>query len=93
MNEPFKIRRAPVLDRVAVQVELQKVSTFDEFRRQRAGEEKPFRVVGMAKTYVAVGIDDAFVREYAIGDDELVQQIVQFIHGVSSGRRNLTSMR
>ena len=93
VNEPFKIRRSPVADRVAVEVEFQKVFAFDEFRRQRAREEESFGVVRMTDTHMAVGIDDALVGEYAIGDDELVQQIVQFVHGLSSGSQNLTSMR
>jgi hypothetical protein len=38
----------------------------------------------MAHADVAIGIDHIFVRENAVGDDEVAQDIVDLAHGVPS---------
>src|SRR5581483_7716475 len=43
---------------------------------ERAGKEEALRVVGMAHAHVAVGVDDPFVREDAVGDHQLVEELL-----------------
>ena len=82
VDEALVIERpAVVLRRRAVEVELHDVGLADHLGRERAGEEEAARVARMAHADVAVGIDDVFVREDAVRDHEVADEIVHFAHG------------
>src|SRR3974377_2200902 len=85
MDETLEIGLALVVDRLAFGVELDQIVAFDQFRRQRARHEESLRVVGMAHADMAIGVDDVFIGENAIGDDKIAQQVFELAHEDSIG--------
>jgi hypothetical protein len=73
------------MDGISLDIQLHDVVCGDEFRRERAGHEKGVRVVRIANADVAIGIDDALVREYPIRNDQVIDQSLSFFHcGISA---------
>ena len=80
--EPFEIERALVVaDRLPVEAELGDVRGGDQFRGDRAGDQKPARVVRMPDADMAVGVDHRLPREDAIGDHQILDKGVEAAHG------------
>src|SRR5438876_914097 len=81
MNKTFVIRCATVVaDRLTVQGEFHNVGALDQFRTARPRQQVVLGIGGMAHADVAIGIDDAFVGQDAVGDDDLADVEVQVAH-------------
>lgn len=84
MDEAFEVKGALFLaDGLAIEGELEDIFTSDKFGRQGAGQEKMAGILGMPHTHVAIGIDHILMREDAIGNDEIVEQVVELANGSS----------
>ena len=80
MNETLEIGLPLVADRLALLIELDQIVPLDQFRRTRARQEEALRIVGVAHTDMAVGVDHVFMGEDAVGDNEIAQEIVELAH-------------
>ena len=68
----------------AMRNHIDQIVALDQFWRQRARHEEVFRIIRVAHTDVAIGVNDVLVGKNAIGNNEVTQQIVQLAHnGVS----------
>ena len=81
VDEPLEIELMAVIAHgIAVEIELDNIVGTDQFRRERARDQKAVRVVGMTDADMAVGVDDIFARQNAIGDDEILDQSLEAAH-------------
>ena len=75
MDEALVIERpAVVAHRRAVEIELDDVLGFHQFRRHRGRHEEAMRIFRMAHAHMAIGIHHAFAGEDAVGDHEVAHQ-------------------
>src|SRR5690348_9279483 len=81
MDEAFEVEGSPFfLHRPAVQGEFDDVFWSYQFRGQRTGQKKPVRSLRMTNADMTISIDDLLMSKDAVGDDEIVQQMVQMNH-------------
>ncbi len=81
VNKAFEIELlAVVAHRLAVEVELDDIRGRDQFRGERARDQKAMRVVGVADADMAVGVDDVLLREDAVGDHQILDQGIEAAH-------------
>ncbi len=81
VNEPLEIKaRAPAAHRLAVEAELDDVIGTDQLRGERAGDQEPVRMVGMADADMAISIDDLLPGEDPVGDDKVLDQRIEIAH-------------
>src|ERR1700730_12093408 len=81
MNEPFEIEVAFFFPhRLAVEGELDDIFVSDQFRSPRTRQKKTVRSLPMPNANMAVRVHHFLVSKDAVGDDEIVQQIVQVSH-------------
>src|SRR5262245_3790949 len=87
MDEALQIGRPLArIDGIALERELHDVVLLDALGRTCAREQEALRVVGMARAHVPERVHDAFVRQDAVGGDDLFEQHVEVGHkGVSFG--------
>jgi hypothetical protein len=82
VNEPLEIKRALVVaDRLPVEAELDDVFGSDQFRGNRAGDQKPARILRVPDTDMAIGVDHLLLGEDAIGNHQILDEGVEAVNG------------
>ena len=82
VNEALEIGLAIVsANRRAVELELHDVVSLDQLGTERARQQVAGGVVRVANAHVAIRIDDVFVGEDAVGDDEIAERWAEVDHG------------
>jgi hypothetical protein len=74
VNVAFAIGRPRIVLGLAVERAAGDVFRLDEFRAARPRDEKTLRPLGIADADVTGRVDDLFVRENAVRDDELADR-------------------
>ncbi len=85
VDEPFEVKMtAFFIDGIAFEIEFDDVIPGHEFGSQRTGHEEGVRVLRITDTDVTVGIANVFIGEDSIGDHEVINQALLFVHGLRS---------
>ncbi len=85
VDEPLEVKMtAFITDGIAFEIEFDDVIPGHEFGRQRTGHEERVRVLRITDADVTVGIANVFIGEDSIGDHEVINQALLFIHGLRS---------
>src|SRR5262245_21152146 len=83
MDEALEVGRPPArIDRLALERELHNVVLLDALGRTCPREQEALGIVWMARTHVPEGIHDAFMRQDAIGGDDLFEHHIETWHRV-----------
>ena len=78
VDEALDVRRRRIIgQRRAVERELENVLRFDQLRAARAREQVALGMQRMSHADVSISIDHALRREDAVGDDEVVDALLE----------------
>src|SRR6185312_4560254 len=92
MNETLQIGRAVVVaDNFSLEREFQNIRRVDELRAARARQKKAIRSRRMPDAHMAIGIDDVLQGENAVGDDEILPDLIDFRHSFPSSKTRVSS--
>ncbi len=73
VDDPFRIKlHVRRLDRLGVERELQNVLGLDQSRRAGTREQVTAGILRMADADMAEGVENAFVRQHAVGERDLM---------------------
>src|SRR5579864_5170556 len=64
-------RSAALVDRIAIEIEFDEVVDRHELGATRSREEEPVGPIRMSDADMAVSVDDVFMRQNPVGDDEV----------------------
>ncbi|OLB11494.1 MAG: hypothetical protein AUH18_06065 [Candidatus Rokubacteria bacterium 13_2_20CM_69_10] len=83
MDEALEIGLAAVAHRCAIELELHDVVTLDQLGTERAREQVARGMRRVAQAHVAIRVDDVFVGQDSVGDDEIPDGGLHVRHGFS----------
>src|SRR5262245_37175505 len=85
VDKSFDGRGAAVADGLTIQAEFHEVAALDQLGSEHPSHEESLGLAGMARTHVAIGIRDTFVRQDPVRNHEFVKNKVQrLVHGIST---------